>query len=78
MTTEQRARHNARVREYQFNRYRNDEAFRQAHIERVKRCTVKKVVSALTGEQAAKRRASDAARQARRRSAKKAAAVAAP
>ena len=73
MTSEQRSVHNARQREYQLRRYRSDEAFRQVHIERVKRCCTKKAAGALTKEQLDRRRASDAVRQARHRAAKKAA-----
>jgi hypothetical protein len=78
MTAEQRARYSAQQREYRRHRYHNDEAFRQAHIERVKRCTVKKAAAALSAEQLAQRRATDAARQARHRAARKAAAIASP
>jgi hypothetical protein len=76
MTAEQRARYSARQSEYQRRRYHSDEDFRRAHIERVKRCTVKKAAAELSAEQLAQRRATDAARQARHRAAKKAAATA--
>lgn len=78
MTDEQRARHRAIDREYKRHRYHNDEAFRRVHIERVKQCTVKKAAAALSAEQLARRRVTDAARQARHRAAKRAAATVSP
>jgi len=78
MTAEQRLLRNARQSEYQQRRYHTDEAFRRAHIERVKRCTTKKTAAALSSEQLERRRLTDAARQARYRAGKKAARIAAP
>jgi hypothetical protein len=78
MTEAERQRFNTYHREIQRKRYHLDPEYRRARIDCVMRCAVKKPAAALSAEQLAKRRASDAERQARYRAAKKAAATATP